>query len=121
MLKFEYRGLDVMDQIVSVPIAFEEDLCVLHIKDDSYVVWPDFIVGGSYKLSDGFFQMVKVLRGQYLFKAYLQPTEDEWIQQFTFCFYRNLEVLLFKGDKFVQKIPFTSKNYGNFLFYNEMC
>lgn len=119
MLKFEYRGLDMMDQIVSVPIAFDEKHSVLHIKDEWYVVWPDFNGQNGYRHSDGFLQMVKKLKEPYLFQAYAHLNEEAWLEAFTFYFYKDTMVVLFKGNEFLEKIPFNSIKGGDLLVFPE--
>lgn len=89
-----------MDEIASVPVAYDEKLNILHIKHESFVVWSDFDGKSGYKLSDGFFQMVRKLKTQHLFKVHAELSIEQWIASFTFCFYKSPSILLIKGDDF---------------------
>ena len=119
MLKFEYRGLNLMDQISSVHIALDLKGKTIHIKDEAHVVWPDYRGNDLYVHSDGFYQMVRILKQQHLFQPLKDLSEVDWIDEFSFYFYKEHTILLFIGDKFKRKILVNSKNSDDLLIFTD--
>lgn len=120
MLKFEYRGLNLFDQIGIVQVAFEPTEKVIHLKDEEHIVWPDYVGSEEYQLSDGFWHLVQILKKQYLFQQYEAEDIIVWINQFQWLFYQqDKDILLFKGQEFKGKIQKNAKNNTDFLIFNE--
>jgi len=120
MLKFEYRGLNLFDQIGIVQVAFEPTEKVIHLKDEEHIVWPDYVGSEEYQLSDGFWHLVQTLKKQYLFQQYEAEDIIVWINQFKWLFYQqDKDILLFKGQEFKGKIQKNAKNNTDFLIFNE--
>ena len=120
MLKFEYRALNLFDQIGIVQVAFEPTEKVIHLKDEEHIVWPDYVGTQAYKLSDGFWHLVQTLKKQYLFQQYEAENIIVWINQFKWLFYQqDKDILLFKGQEFKGNIQKNAKNNTDFLIFNE--
>lgn len=118
MIKLQYQGLSLLDQIATVEITYDERNEAVHIYDEESVVWPEYkgTVKG-YVLSDGFCLMTKVLEKKPIFKNNLQKNDSEWLQNLTWIFYKPKAHILClnKGEKDITICSCENKLCENFV------
>ena len=87
ILELEYRGLNLLDEISAVEVAFDLIHKVIHIYDTNQVVEPEFnFTAKKYQMSDGFYQMAKVLYDK-RFIATEKQSAEQWRDAMTWVFY----------------------------------
>lgn len=120
MLKFEYRGLNLLDEIGVVEVAYDSTEQIIHLKDHESIVWPNYVGNDTYKMSDEFWNMAQTLQGQFLFRQYQKEQLNEWIDQFTWLFYQeNKGILFFQGEEFKGNIQKNASKNKNLLIFND--
>lgn len=108
----EYRGLNLLDDISTVELAFDLSAEVIHVFDTNQVVEPEFnFTTKSYQLSDGFYKMAKVLYE----KQFIAPSEEEtfesWVKRKTWFFYGSKKsILKYDGTNISKVINLESVN-----------
>lgn len=98
MIKIQYQGMNLLDEIHTVEIAFDTLEKQVHLYDPSAVIWPEYRgkVNG-YILSDGFNLMIKVLGDKPFFSEIRKQNDSDWLERFTWFFYKkNTSVLQLK-------------------------
>ncbi|MER2000676.1 MAG: hypothetical protein ABS882_12960 [Lysinibacillus sp.] len=100
MIKIQYQGMSLLDEIQTVEITFDALKRQVHLYDPSAVVWPEYRgKDNGYVLSDGFILMTKVLGNKPLFNEIKKQNESEWLHNITWFFYKtNTPVLCLKEN-----------------------
>lgn len=105
MIEFEYRGLNLLDEISTVEIMIDVDSKMVHIYDQNYVVEPEFDFSTKqYRVSHSFYQMTKVLYGKKFVDFHDVSDVEQWINQFTWIFYGSRKFLLIFNGGTVSRI-----------------
>lgn len=95
LLEFEYRGLNLLDEISTVEISIDKKARIIHIFDQNNVVEPEFYFSTKeYKLTDSFYQMAQILLNKKFILLYEITDLHEWINQFKWIFYGSRKVVL---------------------------
>lgn len=111
MIKLQYQGLSLLDQIETVEIAYDEQQGTIHLYDEERVIWPEYRgLQNGYVLSDGFDNMIKVLRSKPIFKNNAEQNDSEWLRNFAWCFYRKNALVLIL-EQGTEKIHHVNQNF----------
>ncbi|MFC7684568.1 aminopeptidase [Ureibacillus sp. GCM10028918] len=87
VFEFEYRGLNIIDEISTVEVALDPVHNAFHIYDTNDVVEPEYSFSlKKYVMSDGFYRMANVLYEKQFFESASQ-TVEQWISEKTWLFY----------------------------------
>ncbi|WP_052344299.1 hypothetical protein [Bacillus ndiopicus] len=87
LMKLEYRGLNIFDEISSVEVAFDVAASTIHIVDTDMTVAPTYnFVKKQDELSEGFLKMAEVLYQKRYLKAEAESLQ-QWIDSVTWQFY----------------------------------
>ncbi len=104
--EMEYRGLNLMDEVCTVELAIDEESETIHIWDTNHVVEPTYhFTKKQYELSEGFFQLVDILKQKYYFSAYKTFERDDWIEKITWIFYSSHQTVKYYGGKKLHVYP----------------
>ncbi|RHW38646.1 hypothetical protein D1B33_07155 [Lysinibacillus yapensis] len=87
IIEFEYRGLNIFDEISTVEIAIEPLTKRIHVLDTMQVVEPEYNFGKKrFQMSEGFQKMTEVLCTKRFQEIQDQSTE-QWVNDMTWIFY----------------------------------
>ena len=122
--QIEYKGLNLMDIVGTVELAIDSIVSTIHIFDTQQIVEPeyDFATKG-YRLSEGFYKMVGVLKEKPLFLAGKDLSLEEWIEAHCWVFYcskqtvkkyENGQMTIFSTQDFAQ-LEATKNYYLNYI------
>ena len=112
MIKLQYQGMNLLDQIATVEIAVDEQHHTVHLYDPQSVVWPEYRgVTSGYVLSEGFEKMLKVLQSKPFFLNWQQQNESNWLCGVTWIFYKQQAHIL-KSNNGIVTIIHDNKNHN---------
>lgn len=120
IFEFEYKGLNILDEISTVEVAIDSLHRTVHIYDTNQVVEPEFNFSTrKYQMSNGFFKMAKVLYDKRFFDTTSQ-TIEQWVNEWIWLFYGSKRSILSYDGVDVIEIPKeVSENNNNHHLYKK--
>lgn len=114
LIKMEYRGLNIFDEISSVEVAFDVEAVTIHIVDDNMAVAPTYhFTKKQDELSEGFLKMAQVLYQKRYMKAEVESLQ-QWINSITWHFYGLADVV-----KTYENGSFTKNKVASLITWND--
>jgi hypothetical protein len=111
-ISFEYKALNLMDQIETIEITLDYAHRTIHIFDLNGITYPMYSVkNGEYVCSDEFLSLAKCVKEKYLAKTFF-----EFVQQsFNWVIYsrKNRVLVQEKNQKVIVKIDTDYHSFVN--------
>ena len=121
MIKLQYQGMNLLDQIATVEIAVDEYHNTIHLYDPESVVWPEYRgVTSGYVLSDGFEKMLKVLESKPFFVNWQQQNESNGLCGISWIFYKQQSHILKSNNEIVNIMLDYKNQYLNVEFLEKI-
>lgn len=98
MLKFEYKALNLMDQVCTVEVAFDSSKHTVHVYDRDAAAYPMYDFSQKqFVASDEFITMQKVFEKKFLFEQNGLESEK---RNYRWVFYTpKKEILMYESEK----------------------
>ncbi|HWK24343.1 MAG TPA: hypothetical protein VNS08_15050 [Ureibacillus sp.] len=101
--EFEYKGLNILDEVSTVEVAIDDNHQVIHIYDINQVVEPEFNFStNEFQMSDGFFKMANLIYKK-RFSVSPDQTVEQWINEKVWIFYGSKKsIIKYEGSQIVE-------------------
>ena len=101
--ELEYKGLNLLDVVGTVEIAIDTINKTIHVYDVQQIVEPEYhFQSKAFVLSDGFFNMARVLKQKQFFLDHYEEHLEQWIELHQWIFYSsNQSIKIYRNGKIV--------------------